>query len=140
MNNKLRMGRLNNSQFLTQLSEVLASNNGESSVYVTQKRLTTTLPIDEPTPKINDLSSNVIKTDAFEENTGTYPVLIRICMNPGNNKNTSQSKQKTKLSTVVETGNLDQFWGDYVQVIKNGFVGLKKKDKKKNKKSGKVSK
>lgn len=140
LNNKLRMGRLNNSQFLTQLSEVLTSNNGESSVYVTQKRLTTTLPIDEPTPKINDLSSNVIKADAFEENTTTYPVLIRISMNSGNSKNTSQSKQKTKLSTVVETGNLDQFWSDYVQVIKNGFVGLKKKDKKKNKKSGKVSK
>ena len=139
MNNKLRMGRLNNSQFLTQLSEVLTSNNGESSVYVTQKRLTSTLPIDEPTPKINDLSSNVIKADAFEENTATYPVLIRISMNSGS-KNTPQSKQKTKLSTVVETGNLDQFWSDYVQVIKNGFVGLKKKDKKKNKKSGKVSK
>lgn len=134
------MGRLNNSEFLTKLSEVLISNNGESSVYLTQKRLTSTLPIDEPTSKISDLSSNVIKTEAFEKNTTTYPVLIRISMNSGNMKSSSQSKQKTKLSTVVETSNLDQFWSEYVQVIKNGFVGLKKKDKKKNKKSGKVSK
>src|SRR5699024_365353 len=111
------MGRLNNSEFLTQLSDVLVSNNGESSVYLTQKRLTSKLPIDDPTSIINDLSSNVIKTEAFEKNTATYPVLIRIAMNSGKRKSSSQSKQKTKLSTVVETSNLDQFWSEYVQVI-----------------------
>lgn len=133
------MGRLNNFEFLSKLSDILTSNNGESSVYLTQKRLTSTLPIDEPKSSISDLSSNVIKADGFDENTTTYPILIRISMN-GEKTKPGKSKGKTKLSTVVETNSLDQFWTEYVQVIKNGFVGLKKKDKKKNKKTGKVSK
>lgn len=134
------MGRLNNSQFLTNLSEILASNNGESSVYVTQKRLASALPVDAADSKINDLSSNVNDDNKFEQNTETYPILIRISMNSEKSKASTPSKPKTKLSTVVETNNLDKFWTDYAQVIKNGFVGLKKKDKKKNKKAGRVSK
>lgn len=134
------MGRLNNSQFLTNLSEILASNNGESSVYVTQKRLASALPVDASDSKINDLSSNVNDDNKFEQNTETYPILIRISMNSEKSKASTLSKPKTKLSTVVETNNLDKFWTDYAQVIKNGFVGLKKKDKKKNKKAGRVSK
>lgn len=134
------MGRLNNSQFLTNLSEILASNNGESSVYVTQKRLASALPVDAADSKINDLSSNVNDDNKFEQNTETYPILIRISMNSEKSKASTLSKPKTKLSTVVETNNLDKFWTDYAQVIKNGFVGLKKKDKKKNKKASRVSK
>lgn len=133
------MGRLNNSEFLKQLGEELTKNNGESSINLTQKRLSIPLDLEEdsakPTnEKINDLPSNVIKhSDEFPKNTQKYPILIRLALK-GETK-----KQKTKLSTVVEVENVEQFWVDYSQVVKKGFVGLKKKEKKKSKKT-KISK
>lgn len=138
-NNKI-MGRLNNSEFLTQVQKLLESNNGESSVYITQKRLSLPLELNDMTgdsnSHINDLSSNVIEYEkSFTNNTAQYPVLVRVSTNAKKNQ-----KTKSKLSTVVEIDNLDQFWVDYAHVIKTGFVGLRKKDKKKSKKPGKVSK
>ncbi|ODV78152.1 signal recognition particle, SRP9/SRP14 subunit [Suhomyces tanzawaensis NRRL Y-17324] len=129
------MTRLDNSEFLKQVAQILSTNDGKSSVYLTQKRLSASLPL-EDTTGINDLSSNVIANDSHPQNTEQYPVLIRIAMN---GKDRKDKKDKTKLSTVVDNDRLDKFWTDYVQVIKNGFVGLKKKEKKKAKK-GKVSK
>lgn len=127
--------RLDNTQFLAQVGDILNKNSGKSSVYLTQKRLTPTLYRKET--DINDLPSNVVDNPPHATNNiATYPLLIRISLN-GSVKN--DKKDKTKLSTVVENTDLDQFWSDYVQVIKAGFVGLKKKDKKKAKKS-KVSK
>lgn len=130
------MGRLNNAEFLTQMSGMLTNNGGESSVYFTQKRLTPAMNTeeDENTNKMNDLPSNVIQTEKFPENKKEYPVLIRVAMNTNR-----RVKLKTKISTVVEIDQIDQFWIEYAQVMKSGFVGLKKKDKKKSKK-GKVSK
>lgn len=122
------MGRIDNSEFLTQVQELLDSNNGTSSVYITQKRLTSSVDGSEG---IDDLASNVVDYDEkYPANKHQYPVLVRV---------TTGGKKKKKLSTVVEKDNLDQFWNDYAQVIKAGFVGLKKKDKKKSKKH-KVSK
>ncbi|EGV65234.1 hypothetical protein PSN45_002627 [Yamadazyma tenuis] len=131
------MGRLNNGEFLTQVGDILTQNDGKSSIYLTQKRLSPALDLDEPdvnegVESINDLSSNVVE-HKFKSNTQEYPILIRIAL--GSNG----SKQKVKLSTVVEINNLDQFWSDYSSVIKAGFVGLKKKEKKKSKKN-KISK
>lgn len=121
------MGRVDNAEFLAQVQQILESNNGESSVYITQKRLTSSV---EGSEGIDDLASNVVEYDEqLPVNKQQYPVLVRV----------AAGKKKKKLSTVVEKDNLDQFWNDYVQVIKSGFVGLKKKDKKKSKKS-KVSK
>lgn len=130
------MGRLNNAEFLSQMAELLTNNGGESSVYFTQKRLTPAMNTeeDENTNKINDLPSNVIQTEKFPENKTEYPVLIRVAMNTNR-----RAKLKTKISTVVEIDQIDQFWIEYAQIMKSGFVGLKKKDKKKSKK-GKVSK
>lgn len=120
------MPRLNNSDFLTSVSELLTKNQGKSSVYLTQKRLKPSLDVEESS-EINDLSLNVLPTTEF----GTqqhFPVLIRVSMNGKNSK-------KTKLSTVIEVDRLDEFWSEYSQIIKSGFVGLKKKDKKKSKKN-----
>ncbi|EER35571.1 predicted protein [Candida tropicalis MYA-3404] len=126
------MGRLDNSQFLKELTKLVENNNGKSSIYLTQKRLTSD-------PQENDLPDNVIPpTDETKSNNeSTYPLLVRVSMNSSNNKKEKQNK--VKISTVVENNQLEQFWVDYVQVLKNGFIGLKKKDKKKSKK-GKVSK
>lgn len=121
------MGHIDNSEFLTQVQQLLDSNNGTSSVYITQKRLTSSV---EDSEGIDDLASNVVDYNKkYPVNKHQYPVLVRV----------ATGKKKKKLSTVVEKDNLDQFWNEYAQVIKAGFVGLKKKDKKKSKKN-KVSK
>lgn len=127
------MARLDNTEFLKQVADLLTANSGKSSVYLTQKRLSPTLPLDV-SPGINDLPTNVIENESHPQNTTTYPILIRIAMNGKRDKG-----EKLKLSTVVENSQLEHFWTDYVLVLKNGFVGLKKKEKKKAKK-GKVTK
>ena len=131
--------RLNNADFLKRLSNILEVNEGKSSVYLTQKRLLSALPINDNQDNMSDLSSNVIEKvpSKIVPNTNTYPVLIRASMN---SKHTSEGtiKKKLKISTIVETNNLDIFWDDYSQVIKNNFVGLKKKEKKKSKKAKKA--
>lgn len=125
------MGRLNNAEFLKQANGLLADNSGKSLVYLTQKRLSLASEL-APKEPMADLASNVAEYGAgFPENAETYPVLIRLSMN--DNKKTARNK--TKISTVVEVAHLDQFWLDYTQVLKNGFVGLKRKDKKKAKKA-----
>lgn len=123
------MGRLNNTEFLAKVTDVLTSNEGKSSVYFTQKRLSLTLEPATPN-NINDLSSNVVDhPKEFPTNTTSYPVLIRFTL----------GDKKSKVSTVIEPEDLDKFWSEYAQILKTGFVGLKKKEKKKAKKS-KVSK
>ena len=81
---------------------------------------------------IDDLPTNVIPDDRVQNDT-SYPILVRISMNSTNNKDKKQ--EKLKISTVVETDQLSQFWQQYIRVLKGGFVGLKKKEKKKTKKS-----
>ncbi|KAG7665972.1 uncharacterized protein J8A68_000401 [[Candida] subhashii] len=136
------MTRLGNSEFLKEITKVLSKNNGKNSIYLTQKRLSSALPL-EPVSnsKPTDLPSNVIETkgeDDIPVNTSTYPVLIRISLNSKDNR--KDKKDKIKFSTVIESNNLDVFWYNYIQIIKAGFIGLKKREKKKSKKSHKVSK
>ncbi|EGW35529.1 uncharacterized protein SPAPADRAFT_146876 [Spathaspora passalidarum NRRL Y-27907] len=120
------MTRVDNAEFIKELTKVLSTNNGKKSVYFTQKRLSPALPLDSTTDATTaDLPSNVIETEG--NNTSTYPVLIRISMN-GKDKN--DQKSKYKLSTIVEPQALEQFWQDYIPILRAGFVGLKKKEKK----------
>lgn len=117
------MGRLNNSEFLTKVNEHLTANEGKSSVYFTQKRLE--LDLEASADQISDLASNVIEQpDNLPKNSQTYPVLIRLTL----------GEKTSKISTVVEPQNLDQFWNEYAQILKSGLVGLKR-DKKKTKRS-----
>ncbi|KAF5210603.1 putative signal recognition particle subunit [Clavispora lusitaniae] len=123
------MGRLNNTDFLSKISNVLEVNDGKSSVYLTQKRLVQSLEPSSPST-LDDLSSNVVEHPReFPSNHQRYPILIRF----------TNGDKKNKWSTVVEHENLDTFWTEYTQILKSGFVGLRKKEKKKAKK-GKVSK
>ncbi|CCG22024.1 hypothetical protein CORT_0B03130 [Candida orthopsilosis Co 90-125] len=125
------MTRLDNSQFLKQLNDAVTNNNGKSSIYLTQKRLASSSN-ESSSSSIDDLPTNVIPHNQIQNST-SYPILVRISMNSTNNKDKKQ--EKLKLSTVVETDQLNRFWQQYIRVLKNGFVGLKKKEKKKNKKS-----
>ena len=134
------MARLSNSAFLEQLAAALAQNNGQSSIYLTQKRLSPSLGLDDEADAaaggFADLPGNVVGGGG---NTRTYAVLVRVSTNGGGSSAAAKAKLKLKLSTVVETDALDQFWGDYDNALKNGFVGLRKKEKKKAKK-GRVGK
>ncbi|ODV84982.1 hypothetical protein CANARDRAFT_176398 [[Candida] arabinofermentans NRRL YB-2248] len=132
------MGRFETAEFLKQVSGLLEKNEGKSSIYITQKRLSYT-GSDSPIPVVTESSSftlpkgessTILKS---EEDTGSYPLLIRVT--DGN----KDKKKKVKLSTVVDSDKLETFWNDYANALKNGFIGLKKKGKKKGKKS-KVSK
>ena len=64
--------------------------------------------------KIGDLSD--LKTKEI------FPLLIR-----------ASDGNKLKISTIVEQNDLEQFFGKYGEVCKNGMQGLKKRDRKKEK-------
>lgn len=122
------MPRLSNKDFLTKLETNLTENNGSSSVYLTQKRLVASLE-SAPKDQVADLASNVVQhPEKYPKNTRQYSVLIRFT------RGTSDSK----ISTVVEPENLDSFWNEYATVLKAGFGGLRKKDKKKKQKVSKA--
>lgn len=122
------MPRLSNKEFLSQLQTGLTENAGSSSVYLTQKRLVASLE-SAPKDQLTDLSSNVIQhPDTYPQNTRTYSILIRC----------TRGTKDSKISTVVEPENLDSFWNDYTTVLKSGFGGLRKKDKKKKQKVSKA--
>ncbi|KAI5965587.1 uncharacterized protein KGF55_000949 [Candida pseudojiufengensis] len=133
------MTRLDNTEFLKQLSEVATKNNGKSSIYLTQKRLSNKDEILKQDSKIKDLPTNIIDSSDKDiiNNNETYPILIRVSMNSENNKDSKN--KKFKISTIIENDQINQFWLSYIQILKNGFIGLKKKEKKKSKKN-KVSK
>lgn len=137
------MVKLNNAEFLERLSVILLQNDGKSSVYFTQKRLSPSLNTEDANQDIHDLSSNVFPSTSFQSNNQSYGILIRATINSGKKASEKVPDKgalaKTKISTVVETSNLDKFWKEYTQQLKNGFVGLKKKERKK-KKTSKVSK
>lgn len=119
------MGRLNSTEFLKKVEEALARNDGKSSVYLTQKRLDSNVD-PKPTDSMTDLSSNVIDhPKQYPTNTQQYPVLFRFVY----------GDKADKISTVVEPEKIDDFWTEYTVALKNGFVGLRKREKKKQKKS-----
>lgn len=125
------MGRLSNQEFLDTVDKLLSSNEGKSSVYLTQKRLTS---VDIDGVETTDLSTNVIDYSVPASNSQKYPILLRLSMN---GKKKGDKSDKLKVSTVIEVENLPQFWLTYINVIKSGFVGLKRKEKKKKNRVGK---
>lgn len=57
------------------------------------------------------------------------PVLIRAT----NGKGGKSKNEKIKLSTVVETGDLEAFYGRYAELCKGGMAALKPRDRTKRK-------
>ena len=56
------------------------------------------------------------------DTTETFPLLLR-----------ATDGGKFKISTVVMQNELENFFGKYVELCKNGMQGLKKRDRKKEK-------
>ncbi|VEU20664.1 DEKNAAC101562 [Brettanomyces naardenensis] len=120
------MGRLQNDEFLKQISSLLEKNAGKSSIYITQKRLSHDIEAEIGTEPFDDIQKDV-KPTVFKSITSTkqYPVLVRVT------DGDKDKKKKVKLSTVVRPEDLDKFWLQYTNILKAGFPGLKKKSKKK---------
>ncbi len=118
-------------QFFGKVTKLLEQNDGEKSIYITQKRLPDTESMIQADPLDDlqeDVKPTVLKQAGTENKTNTYKVLIRVT-------NGSREKgSKIKLSTIVDPKDLEKFWSSYTKVLKAGFPGLKKRSKKKKKK------
>lgn len=103
--------RLDNEQFLSTLAVLLKTSNEQGSVYLEQKRLTKTG------------ADSVI-----DATTAPYPLLFRAT------DGAKTKSKRVKISTIVSPDNLDQFWQGYTEALKSGMAGLRRKDKKKQRK------
>lgn len=66
----------------------------------------------------------------LEDLEATEPFGILFRAHHGN----SDKTKRTKITTVVDSSDLEEFWQKYTDVVKTGMTGLKKKDKKRQKK------
>jgi signal recognition particle subunit SRP14 len=71
-----------------------------------------------------DIAQTVSKADDLSDikTKDTFPLLVR-----------ATDGNKFKISTVVNQEELEDFFGKYSEVCKNGMQGLKKRDRKKEK-------
>lgn len=108
---------------------MLSKNDGKSSIYITQKRFSYNPELPRRSEEtLSDLPKGVETIiHQGDKDFRQYPVLIRVT--DGN----KSKGQKIKLSTVVEPIELDTFWAEYINILKNGLTGLKKKNKSKKK-------
>lgn len=120
-------------QFFTRLTDLFefSAKKGHGSVYLTQKRLThDTLPSHPATAESDPL------WDTYHPET-PVPVIVRA----QNNKSTKregtdrENRNKVKISTVVQPGDIDAFYTRYAEACKAGMGALKKRDRKKGKKA-----
>ena len=107
-------------QFLSQLITLLTSTNtaAHGSVYLTQKPLP---PPSPETPSSDSPSQILIRAT----NGLSKPHRV--------DKKLNSEKPKIKLSTVVDSTDIEVFYAKYAEVCKKGMEGLRKRDKKKAK-------
>ncbi|PRT54723.1 Signal recognition particle protein [Wickerhamiella sorbophila] len=103
--------RLDNERFLSTLAVLLKTSSEQGSVYLEQKRLIKTGP-----------DTVIDATDA------PYPLLFRAT------DGAKTKAKRVKISTIVSPKDLDQFWQNYTDALKSGMAGLRRKDKKKQRK------
>ncbi|ODQ65226.1 signal recognition particle, SRP9/SRP14 subunit [Nadsonia fulvescens var. elongata DSM 6958] len=118
-------GRLSNEQFLVKLRELFSNHGSTNSVYLGQKRYT---PFDDVTSTKSDDLSDLNPSDS------PFALLFRATNGKGD------KSLKIKISTIVDSDQLEEFWLKYTDVVKGGMTGLRKKDKKKQKQKAKKSK
>ncbi|KAK3384746.1 signal recognition particle, SRP9/SRP14 subunit [Podospora didyma] len=122
---------LSHDEFFIKLAALFMTRKDKDhgKVYLSQKRLSYGQDIPQPTEE-NPFPDLHIDS--------TLPVLIRA----HNGKSKPKRGEKTKLSTVVNTDDLEAFYGKYAEVCKAGMLALKPRDrtkrkaKSKNKKKG----
>lgn len=133
-------GHLENEEFLVKVPQFFhIANEMHITVRLSTKRLVVHDSVEgnaefdtvnRPHYDVSQKSQNIRVDDNSKE---VYQLLVRISY--------GSKAQKTKCSTVVNSDNLDKFWQDYSNAVKNGMSGLIKKKKKKSKtKSAKTHK
>lgn len=69
-------------------------------------------------------------SSGFDDLTSNEPFALLFRATNGDRDKT----KKVKISTTVDSSELEEFWQKYTDVVKVGMSGLKKKDKKRQKK------
>ncbi|KAF4589358.1 Signal recognition particle subunit srp14 [Ophiocordyceps camponoti-floridani] len=114
---------LSHDEFFDGLRELLdvrkASDHG--AIYLTQKRLSYQQERGESTTATDDVAG---------EDLTLAPILIRAT---DGNSRVKSSRQKAKLSTLVEPSALGAFYLRYAEVCKAGMTALKPRDRSKKK-------
>lgn len=124
---------LSNDEFLSRLTTLLsathAANHG--SVFLTQKPLP---PASPPSPSPSPSTSIPASPTSLPQ------ILIRATN--GKSKEHREKGRKEKISTIVDVGELEEFYRRYAEVCKKGMEGLRKRDRKarKRKEKGKGKK
>ncbi|PHH79418.1 hypothetical protein CDD80_4871 [Ophiocordyceps camponoti-rufipedis] len=114
---------LSHDEFFDGLSELLDLRKGSDhgAIYLTQKRFSYQQEQGEPTTATDDFPS---------QDLTLAPVLIRAT---DGNSRVKGSRQKVKLSTLVEPSALEAFYLRYAEVCKAGMTALKPRDRSKKK-------
>ncbi|KAJ5469652.1 signal recognition particleSRP14 subunit [Penicillium diatomitis] len=116
-------------QFFSSLAELLAktSQQAHGSVFLSQKPLIDGVSNSSPSILIRatDGNTNAPNPKSAGEGSGVAKTT------------SSKNKNKVKLSTIVESQNLDGFYTRYADICKAGMTGLKKRDRSKRKAKGK---
>lgn len=68
------------------------------------------------------------------------PIIVRATDGNSQSEDRKKSKDKVKLSTVVQPDQIDSFFATYADVCKAGIQSLKKRDRSKRKKAKKGKK
>lgn len=109
------MPQVPNEAFVQKVRDLLeVSKGGKGSVYFEQKRLTKT-------------GADTI----LHSTSAPYPLIFRVT------NGARKREDRVAVSTVVEAKELQKFWLEFSEAIKKGAAGLRKKDKKKDKKKAK---
>lgn len=127
---------LSSSDFLSALTTLFTTTAARptGSVFLTQKPLfpnSTTSP-DSPSDTLSPAPAPQIlirATDGLRNKTGDVK-------SPSSKvtKKQDQHKNRTKISTIIEQDEVEEFFGKFAEVCKVGMGGLRKRDRRKGKK------
>ncbi|KAG6032886.1 hypothetical protein E4U41_007092 [Claviceps citrina] len=109
------------SKFFDRLAQLFNKRRGSDhgAVYLTQKRFSFD----------NQVHSN-------EDDGGPRPLIIRAT----NGKSKKERDAKSKMSTIVQPNDIDDFYIRYADVCKSGMAALKPRDRSKKKAKAKKKK
>ncbi|EEH41067.2 hypothetical protein PAAG_03353 [Paracoccidioides lutzii Pb01] len=113
-------------QFFATLKSLLSkqSTQARGSIFLTQKRM----PSASTNTSTNTTSPSPSAVDPSAPATlPLSPILIRAT-------NGKHKSSKAKVSTVVQPGDIEGFFGRYAEVCRAGMVGMKKRDRSARKK------
>lgn len=139
-------GHLSSEEFFTQLASLIekTQQNGHGSVFMTQKRsmhikcvgllltLIVTVTYDTDAAPTPEKVADDPLWDLHPPNP--LPLIVRATDGKSQSKDRVKTKEKVKISTVVQPDDIEAFFSRYAEVCKAGMQSLKKRDRSKRKK------